>query len=138
MVVEVPSTLKDAPVADLYRLTLTCNAGAREGEMQLAWSPGVPKQGQAFRAEVDGKHTLTYKVEGTETMGNGGDSKSGPGSLLLSTSKPSSPAAMPLPARTLVIRDAFPGETVEFPFAGLDGTARKALAACFPSSRGKL
>jgi hypothetical protein len=38
---------------------------------------------------------------------------------------------MPFPMQTLSIRDAFPNETVEFPFSELAETERQALSACF-------
>ena len=108
---------------DLYRLTLTCHADTREGEMQLAWSPGVPEQGREISAAVDGNAPHTYKVEGSEKMGNGSNGISGPGAVILH--------ATPLPERTLTVRDLFPGETVVFSFDGLTPGVRQSLSACF-------
>ena len=108
---------------DLYRLTLTCQADTREGEMQLAWSPNVPASGQTMSAVADARPAVDYKVEGTEKMGNGTGGTSGPGSAIL--------RAMPLPARALTISHLFPDQTVVFPFHGLPLTAREALSMCF-------
>jgi len=122
---------------DLYRLTLTCYVDTREAEMQLAWSPGVPQTGQLISGAVDGKALFTYKVEGSERMGNGSDVNSGPGAAILYTTKKDSAAprfAMPLPAQTLAIRNLFPDETVMFPFGALTPTVRQTLSTCFPGS----
>jgi hypothetical protein len=102
--------------------------------MLLAWSPGVPKQGQVFSAVVDGKPLSIYKVDGTEKMGNGQAGSSGLGSITLYSSSDASHAAkrsMSLPARTLTIRDAIPSETVVFPFTDLAQTEFQALWSCF-------
>lgn len=127
----VPSTAKEnAGGQDLYRLTLTCRTDTHEGEMQLAWSPGVPKQGQALFASADGQAPVTYTISGTEKMGNGQPGTSGPGAVVLSSK--TSPA-MPLPAHSLTIRNAFPDETVVFTFDELDRKARQDLSTCFSS-----
>jgi hypothetical protein len=118
---ELPSA-QSADVPDSYRLTVACRADTREAQMELAWSPGVPKTGQVFSAVVDGKAVSTYKVEGTEKMGNGQGGVSGPGSIRLATT---------LPADTLTITDAFPGQTVVFPFSSLPPAEHKALSTCF-------
>lgn len=107
---------------DLYRLTLTCRADTREGEMQLAWSPAEPKQGQEMSATVDGKTPVTYKIEGSEKMGNGASGSSGPGSIKL---------GLPLPQQALTIGNVLPEEAVTFPFSGLNDSDRQTLAACF-------
>jgi mono/diheme cytochrome c family protein len=133
---EVPSA-QSPGVPDSYRLTVTCRADTHEAGMQLAWSPGVPKKGQVLSALVDGRALSAYTVDGTEKMGNGTDLSSGPGSIFLySTHKSPEGAgsAMALPAHTLTIRDAFPDETVVFPFEDLPQTTRQALSACFPGS----
>ncbi len=44
-----------------------------------------------------GKDPVTYKIEGTEQMGNGTGGASGPGAILLNASKP------PLPAQALTV-----------------------------------
>jgi hypothetical protein len=124
-----PAAIPDVP--DSYRLTVTCRADTHEAGMELAWSPGSPKMGQVFSALVDGTALATYKVEGTEQMGNGTGGSSGPGSIVLYPTKQNTAAAMALPAQTLTIRDAFPNETVVFPFGELSPTDRQALSACF-------
>jgi hypothetical protein len=111
---------------DLYRLTLSCRAG-QGSEMQVAWSPGVPKQGEAVTAVVDGNARFQYTVEGFEKMGNGSSVVSGPGALVL--------RAIPLPEKTLTISNVFGSQTVEFPFGELNATARQALSKCFSSPR---
>jgi hypothetical protein len=123
----VPSAVSP-DVPDSYRLTVTCRADTHEAKMELAWSPGVPKTGQVLSALADGKTLSTYKVEGTEKMGNGKSGNSGPGSIVLSTS---SGLHTGLPTHTLTIRDAFPKETVVFPFSELAPADRQGLAACF-------
>ena len=126
IVQEVASTA-NAGEPTLYRLTLTCHVETHTGEMQLAWSPGVPQSGRTMSAEVDGKLLSTYKVEGTEKMGNGAGGASGPGATMLDK--------MPLPAQTLTISQLFPNETVVFPFGALTATARQELSTCFTGSR---
>jgi hypothetical protein len=124
------SIVREAPSAafpaqpDLYRLTLTCHLDTHESEMQLAWSPATPKSGQMMSVAIDGKTPSTYKIEGSEQMGNGTGGGSGPGAILLNPTKL-------LPARTLTISNLFPDETVVFPFDGPAKNARQALAACF-------
>ena len=111
---------------DLYRLTLTCHPGSHDGEIQLAWSPGVPPQGQPLSAVIDGGQRLEYRVEGMEKMGNGGTVMSGPGALILNADRP-----LPLSARTLTVSGLFPGGKVEFPFGDMPGPARQPLSSCF-------
>jgi hypothetical protein len=133
IVQELPSAVS-ADVPDSYRLTVTCRADTHEAAMEFAWSPGVPKTGQVLAAYVDGKALSTYKVEGTEKMGNGMEGSSGPGSIILYATQKDSGArklAMALPAQTLSIRDAFPNETVVFPFGELAPIERQALSKCF-------
>jgi len=121
IVQEVPSTeIKGG--SDLYWLTLTCRADTHQGEIQLAWSPGVPSQGRVMSAAVDGIEPVAYKIEGSETMGNGQSGTSGPGAIKL---------ALPLPQQTLTISNVFPEEAVVFPFDRLTQTERHALSACF-------
>ncbi len=132
IVQEVPSENADLP--DSYRLTVTCRADTHEAAMELAWAPGFRKTGQVLSAFVDGEALSTYQVEGTEKMGNGADGSSGPGSILLYTNQMNSGTAklaIVLPAHTLMIRDAFPNETVVFPFGELKQTERQAFSTCF-------
>jgi hypothetical protein len=133
---EVPATVKDAPLPDSYRLTLTCNADTREGEIELSWSPAVPHNGTVVSASADGKALPAYKVEGTEKMGNGANGSSGPGSILLYvTRRGSQPTGFSMPSKALTIANAFPNEIVEFPFSELPRPARKKLSACFHAGR---
>jgi hypothetical protein len=128
------SIVREAPSAafpaqpDLYRLTLTCHLDTHEGEMQLAWSPATPKAGQMMSVAIDGKTPSTYKIEGSEQMGNGAAGASGPGAILLNPTKQ-------LPERTLTISNLLPDETVVFPFDGPAQYARQALAGCFAGGR---
>jgi hypothetical protein len=136
VVQEVPSTTPNGD-PDMYRLILTCQADTREGEIQLAWSPVPPPQGRSMAVAVDGKALLSYKVEGTEKMGNGQSGSSGPGSAIFYTTKnASAPGRLTsLPQHTLTVSDLFPNKTVEFSFSALNQTARQALSTCFTGSR---
>ena len=107
---------------DLYRLTLTCDADTRRGEMQLAWSPGVPEAGRSMTVVVDGKKRFIQKIEGSEQMGNGTALVSGRGSVILN---------LPLPKQSLAVSNIFSDERVTFDFSELNQTRRHALAACF-------
>lgn len=134
IVKEVPPSDK-AGVPDSYRLTVTCRADAREGEMELAWSPGVPKEGQVLAVLVDGKSRPGFKVGGSEAMGGGMAGSSGPGAVILySTGKDSGGVKLALPEHALMIGDVFPNETVVFPFGDLTRTDRQTLAVCFPGT----
>ena len=113
--------MRSSGEAALYRLTLTCSPGTRQGGAQLSWSP-VSKTG-TLTASVDGKAALTYPVEGEEKMGNGTPGLMGPAAITL--------REIALPLRTLTFSNLFPGETVVFPFEGLPAQARQALSACF-------
>lgn len=115
------STSDDEP--NLYRLTLTCGADREKTEMQLAWAPGVPESGRAMFVETDGSARQTYKVEGTEKMGNGSKGLSGPGAIVLS--------ATTLPDRALTVSHLFGEEAVTFPFDSLAPATRQELAKCF-------
>jgi len=121
---ELPSSRPGNP--DLYRLKLTCRADTHDGEIQLAWAPGVPARGQVISAAADGNPPLPYKIAAA----------SDPGDLVLyATEDPASPKFLaPLPAQTLTIRNVFPDETVVFPFDALTPAARQALSACFGGS----
>jgi hypothetical protein len=124
------SIVRELPTAsgvpDSYRLAVSCRADTHQAEMELTWSPGVPKEGQPLAIFVDGVAQSSVKVPGVEPMGGGMAGTSGPGAVLLS--------AMPLPEQTLTIRDIFPNQTVEFPFSEMSRTDRQALSACFPGT----
>jgi hypothetical protein len=125
----VPSTANGGE-PDMYRLQLTCRVDTHAAGMQLAWSPGVPHTGQEMSAAWDGRAPLTYRIEGSEKMGNGAADTTGPGAISLN--------ATSLPAKTLTIRNLFQGETVVFPFGDLSQAARETLSTCFTgNSAGK-
>jgi hypothetical protein len=112
---------QDAPV---YRLSLSCNAASRQGEIQLAWSP-EPQTNRTFSVMADGNAAIPHKLEGKEEkMGNGAGTFSGVAAATLHT---------PLAEKTLTITDLFPGETVVFPLADLDQDIRRQLAVCLPT-----
>jgi hypothetical protein len=132
---EKPSP-KNTGQADMYRLTLTCDAGTHEAGMQLTWAPGVPEAGSAVSAVVDGKLPVTYKVEGSEKMFHGATGMSGTGAVLLYTTRENSGGpklVKPLPEQTLMVSGLFQDETVVFPFGCLSPAVRQALSACFSS-----
>ena len=79
-------------------------------------------------ASVDGRAPVEYRIEGTESMGNGGAVQTGHASLLLSSGKG---GKLALASQSLTIRELFPGETVEFPFSDLDQKAHAELRKCF-------
>jgi hypothetical protein len=108
-------------MAESYRLVLTCDTVSREGSMQLAWSP-EPRLG-SFTATVDGTVHGPYRVEGKERMGNGVGTSGGLAAYVIPN--------VSLPSSALIVRDLFPGETVEFGFGDLSSAARQALAPCF-------
>lgn len=107
-----------------YRLALSCDAGSRKGSVQLSWAPS-PRSG-TVSVSVDGSSPVDYKVEGSETMGNGSRGTTGHAAIMLE--------GLPLPEKTLTISDLFPGETVVFPFQPL-APDRQAFAGCFAPAR---
>jgi hypothetical protein len=78
--------------------------------------------------EVDGTAPVAYKIEGTESMGNGGTVQSGHASVLLSNGKE---GKLKLARQSLIIRELFPGETVAFPFLDLNQNTYAELRKCF-------
>lgn len=110
-----------------YRLRLVCRPSTRDGEMQLTWSP-VPQTGRTLTASVDENPPIEYRIDGTESMGNGGTGHSGHASIVLSNGKD---RRLTLASRSLIIRELFPGETVEFPMSDLDRRALAELRTCF-------
>jgi len=123
-----PAAGRPLTEAEMYRLVLTCNAGTREGAMQLAWSP-VPKRG-TLAVAVDGKPATSYTVDGTERMGNGTSATTGPAAYVIARFGGGT-ARIELPKRTLTATGLFAGETVTFPFDELAKPARQALSGCF-------
>jgi hypothetical protein len=79
-------------------------------------------------ASVDRNAPVAYRIEGQESMGNGGTLQAGPASVFLNSGKS---GKLAFPKQSLIIRDLFPGETVEFPFEGLDKKASSELSKCF-------
>jgi len=110
-------------------LTILCNPSTASGEMQLTWSP-QPQTGRTMTVSVDSNPPVEYKLEGKESMGNGGTVQSGHASVVLSGGKD---AKLALANQSLTIRELFPRETVEFPLADLDQKARPELRTCFQS-----
>jgi hypothetical protein len=126
---EVPPRTSNSTDAPVYRLIILCNPSTASGVMQLTWSP-EPQTGRTMTASVDGNAPVGYKIEGKESMGNGGTVKSGHASVVLTSGKGPKFA---LANQSLTIRDLFPRETVEFPLADLDPKARSELRTCFQS-----
>jgi hypothetical protein len=127
IVSEVPPRKPDSTDVPAYRLRMVCNASTGVGEMQLTWSP-QPQTGRTMIASVDGNSPVEYKIEGKESMGNGGTVQTGHASVLLSNGKS---GKLALADKSLTIRELFPGETVEFPFSELDQKAHAELRKCF-------
>lgn len=127
---ELPSA-KNPGEAGMYRLIASCSAATREGSIQLAWSPVA--QSGTLAVSVDGQAAVPYRVQGSETMGNGSKVVlQGLAALVLAeTRRGVSRTRLPFPAESLTISDLFPGETVTFPFANLPQDARRELSACF-------
>jgi hypothetical protein len=111
----------------LYRLILTCDPALRESEMMVAWSP-EPQTGRTMRVSVDGASPVEYRIEGKESMGNGATVQTGQASAVL---RSHDDRRLAFAKRSLVVHDLFPGETVEFPFAELDGRTSAELRECF-------
>jgi hypothetical protein len=124
---EVPPRQAAATDAPVYRLQMVCNAATGVGEMQLTWSP-QPQTGSTLTVSSDGRAPVGFPLTGHESMGNGGTVQSGHASAVLSTGK-SGPVT--LAKNSLVIRDVFPSETVEFSFTNLDAGTHSALSKCF-------
>jgi hypothetical protein len=122
---EVPPREPGVTDAPLYRITLACNLATRTGDIQLTWSP-QPQTGRTMNVVIDGNAPVEYKIEGKESMGNGASVQAGHASVFLSGGTRGN---LSLPRRSLTIRDLFPGEVVEFPFADL--TARSEFSKCF-------
>jgi hypothetical protein len=97
----------DAPI---YRMLVACNVLTGIGEMQLTWSP-EPQTGRTIAVSVDEKAPVEYKIEGSESMGNGASLKSGHASIVISSGKH---GRLALPKDSLIIRELFPGESVQF------------------------
>ncbi len=123
----VPPRQTGSPDLPVYRLQITCNPSTRLGEMQLTWSP-QPQTGRTLVASADGNGWIEYRVDGKESMGNGGTSQSGHASIVLSDG---TGGLLTVPRRSLTIRELFPGESVDFPFSDLNQRIRSQLRKCF-------
>jgi hypothetical protein len=124
---EVPPRNPGSADVPVYRLRMVCSPLTGVGEMQLTWSP-QPQTGRTITASVDGNAPIEYKIEGKESMGNGGTVQTGHASVLLSSGKS---GKLALANQSLTVRELFPGETVEFPFSELDQKAQAELRKCF-------
>lgn len=124
---EVPPRKPASTDVPVYRLRMVCSPSMGVGGMQLTWSP-QPQAGRMMTASVDGDAPVEYKIEGKESMGNGGTVQTGHASVLLSSGKS---GKLALPNQSLTIRELFPGETIEFPFSELDQKAHAELRRCF-------
>ena len=122
---KVPPRRPDVTDNPLYRVRVVCNPSSWVGQIQLTWSP-QPQTGRTMTVAVDGNAPVEYRIEGQESMGNGGTVQTGHASVLLSKD-----GKLGLPNRSLTIRELFPGETVEFSFSDLDQKTRTDLRACF-------
>jgi hypothetical protein len=128
-VIREVAAANDPARMDIYRLTVTCRADTREGELQVAWAPGAPKNGRAMSVSVDGNNLYT-DVDLVYGIGV----TAGPGAALLHATKDNfgiAKLAMPLPKQTLAISNLTPDKTVVFPFDGLTQAARVSLSKCF-------
>ena len=127
MVREVPPRRPGSTDAPVYRVLMVCNSSTGFGEMQLTWSP-EPQTGRTMTVSIDGQAPVEYRIEGKESMGNGGTVQSGHASAVLNSGRG---GKLTLPKQSLVVGDLFPHETVEFPFGGLDKKAYFELSKCF-------
>ena len=103
------------------------------GEIQVTWSP-QPQTGRTVTASFDGNAPVEYKIEGKESMCNGGTVQSGHESVLLSNGKS---RKLALANQSLTVRELFPGETVMFPFSELDQKAHTELRKCYGQHSGE-
>lgn len=122
---EVPPRRLDVTDRPVYRVKIACNTSSGVGEMQLTWSP-EPQTGRLMTASADSDAPVEYRIEGKESMGNGGTMQSGHASVLLIDG-----GKLGFPHRSLTVRELFPGETIEFPFSDLDHKTRTELSTCF-------
>jgi hypothetical protein len=122
---EVPPRKPGSTDVPVYRLRMVCSP-VGVGELQLTWSP-QPQTGRTMTASVDRNAPVEYKIEGKESMGNGGTVQTGHASVLLSSGK----SGLALANQSLTIRELFPGETVMFPFSELDRKTHADLRKCF-------
>jgi hypothetical protein len=135
-VIREVAAANDPTRMDIYRLALTCRADTRDGEMQVAWAPGGPKNGRAMSVSVDGNNLYT-DVDLVYGIGV----NAGPGAARLYATKDNFGIAkfpLPLPKQTLAIGNLTPDKSVVFPFGGLTQAARESLSTCFTGSNSGL
>jgi hypothetical protein len=114
--------------SSLYGLTITCSGRTQRGEMTLAaYSQRTANAQMTLRALSPAKNgaiRFGYEVDGgTGEMAT----------LYVGMNNATAPMALvPIPARTLTIRDLIVGETVVFPFDRLSPVVRRQLASCVP------
>jgi hypothetical protein len=118
---------RNAKQSTVYRLTLTCVKTPDTSNAAIASASHLPE----MRLTADrpppagGSVALIFDVDGTAG-----------GSPIVHPNQQNSEGAafvMPLPSRTLTIRNFFPGESVTFPFDGLNPGLRRILSTCLPS-----
>jgi len=124
---EVPPRRPGSSDIPVYRVRMNCNPSTGAGEMQLTWSP-QPQAGRALAASVDGNDPIEFRIDGKESMGNGGSAQTGHASIVLSDGKS---GKLALASQSLTIRELFPGETVDFPFSDLEERVLAELRKCF-------
>jgi hypothetical protein len=124
---KITATMQAGQSSSAYTLTITCRKTLDTSSAGITSASHMPEILLQARREVSGSGStpLTYDVDGT------------PGRVPVSyVSQPDSAGAtfvIPLPSRSLTIRNLFPGETVTFPFDGLSPTVRRILTTClFP------
>lgn len=122
---EVAPRRPDVTDSPVYRVKIDCNTSLGVGEMRLTWSP-QPQTGRTMTASADGNTPIAYRVEGKESMGNGATVQTGHASIILSDG-----GNLRFPKHSLIVRELFPEETIEFPFSDLDPKTLAELSGCF-------
>jgi hypothetical protein len=109
--------------SSLYGLTITCSGRTQRGEMTLA-AYSEQMTSRPLSPAKNGAIRFGYEVDGaTGEMAT----------LYVGPNNAAAPMALvPIPARTLTIRDLVVGETVVFPFDRLSPVVRRQLASCVP------
>ena len=128
---------RNAGEPSVYRLLLSCNVESHDGDMQLSWAPTATTG--TLNISLDGKPPLTFLVEGSEKMGNGQGSATGPAAITFFETKgvnqQNGDPKLALPLQTFTVSNLFPDETVVFPFSELPQQARVSLSRCFAGGR---
>ena len=102
----------------MYRLVLTCNVAAREGAMQLAWSPHP--EGRHAGGGLDGKPRDDVQGRGQGAHGerHAGDHRAS--GVRVRAVRRHRGSRISCRQRTLTVSELFAGETVTFPFDRAD------------------